>query len=349
MTTLCDIRKRRSCNPVLKQRRSESHQHARTAGEPASWKTTDASAEIDVAVLTLRVQALISHEISFIHDAAFKSRSMSTRLRHEMEALDAGEEQSSNVATQASSLANGSMHSVPLLEADEERRLFQCMNFAKFLANSHRSRLCPQNPNAAEIAEIERLLGLAACFRNRILCANTRLVASIARRFAKEANRFDELLSDGYLVLLKAIEKFDASRGFRFSTYATHAIRREFYHSLYRRKKDPLKTAGSLERETVVGFSSDVDAQDFHRDRFQRYQWIMRYIEDEFNARDQTILSLRFGVADESAPQTLMEVGAKLGLSKERIRQLQMHAVEQLREAARKEFPDELENRSEPE
>ncbi len=51
--------------------------------------------------------------------------------------------------------------------------------------------------------------------------SNLRLVASIARKFSKSRNDFEELLSEGNAILLYAVDKFDFSRGFRFSTYAT--------------------------------------------------------------------------------------------------------------------------------
>jgi RNA polymerase sigma factor (sigma-70 family) len=133
--------------------------------------------------------------------------------------------------------------------------------------------------------------------------------------------------------LLNAVDKFNYSLGFRFSTYATHAIRREFYHRICRRKNERTKFTSDLE-PAPAGTSSQGDMQDEELEQFHRYQWVMRLIKTELDDRDQSILSLRFGFTEPDGQQTLTKVGEKLGLSKERVRQLQMRAIETVRQAA---------------
>src|SRR4029079_16613700 len=100
-----------------------------------------------------------------------------------------------------------------------------------------RRKLDTRQPQVEEVNQIDRLLAVAAQDRNEIVAANVRLVISIIKKLANEMLTFDELLSDGIDVLMRAADKFDFSRGFRFSTYATTAIRHTLHrlrHNAYR-------------------------------------------------------------------------------------------------------------------
>ena len=68
--------------------------------------------------------------------------------------------------------------------------------------------------------------------RNRIVCANLRLVVSIAKRYVRPGQNFSELVSDGNVSLMRAVRLFDYSLGNRFSTYATWAVVNNFAHSI---------------------------------------------------------------------------------------------------------------------
>ena len=113
-----------------------------------------------------------------------------------------------------------------LLTADEERELFRRMNYLKFRAAQLREEIDVDRPRSQLLEEAEQCLTEAAAVRAHIVQSNARLVVAIVKKFVSPQHSFDELLSDGMLTLLNAAEKFDYDRGFRFSTYATRAIRR---------------------------------------------------------------------------------------------------------------------------
>ena len=79
---------------------------------------------------------------------------------------------------------------------------------------------------------IENLYEESVATKNQIISANLRLVVSIAKRYVGPAEDFFELVSDGNLSLIRAVEKFDVSRGNRFSTYATWAIMKNFARTI---------------------------------------------------------------------------------------------------------------------
>lgn len=122
----------------------------------------------------------------------------------------------------------------PLLRPEGERTLFRKMNFCKYRALRLRSQLNPRRPAKRLVDQIETLLRTAERCRSQLVESNLRLVGAIARGFRNSNLDVEELVSEGNVVLLNAVEKFDFSRGFRFSTYATHAIRRHLYRRILR-------------------------------------------------------------------------------------------------------------------
>ena len=112
---------------------------------------------------------------------------------------------------------------------EDETALFRQMNFYKFLASEHRSSLDILDPDPQTLDSIEFMLGQARSIRDHIIQANLRLVMSIAKKFVTPSQSFDELLSEGTVTLMQAVEKFDFDRGFRFSTYAYRSISRTAY------------------------------------------------------------------------------------------------------------------------
>ena len=121
-----------------------------------------------------------------------------------------------------------SMYETPLLTREQEQHLFRKMNYLKHKASELRKRLDDRRPSMAAMDLIEKLAKEATAVKNDIVRANLRLVVSIAKRYASAPDHLFELISDGNMSLIRAAEKFDFARGFRFSTYATWAIMKNF-------------------------------------------------------------------------------------------------------------------------
>src|SRR5262249_1607938 len=86
----------------------------------------------------------------------------------------------------------------------------------------------PSRVRVETLEEIERLQEQANTVKEMLINANMRLVVNIAKRHGGQADNFFELLSDGNMSLIRAVEKFDYGRGVKFSTYAAWAIRKSF-------------------------------------------------------------------------------------------------------------------------
>src|SRR5262249_8064938 len=123
-----------------------------------------------------------------------------------------------------------SLYEVPLLNKEQEQHLFRKMNFLKYKASQLRRRIHkegddielvdPTKVRIHDLNRIEELQKQANEVKDQLINANMRLVVSIAKRHSGHAENFFELLSDGNMSLIRAVEKFDFGRGFKFSTYA---------------------------------------------------------------------------------------------------------------------------------
>jgi len=115
------------------------------------------------------------------------------------------------------------MSKVPLLNMEEEISLakrYEAGRAARDQLIRMGKRISPEERERLEAAEADGLLA-----REHLIKANTRLVVSVAKRYTNRGVHFLDLIQEGNLGLMKAVEKFDHSRGFRFSTYATWWIR----------------------------------------------------------------------------------------------------------------------------
>ena len=229
---------------------------------------------------------------------------------------------------------------IPLLTADQERDLFRRMNYLKYRSNALRSRLKPDRPVVRHMDDIERMLAEATEVRNHIVQANTRLVVSIARRLMHVPDAFDEMISTGNMVLIKAVERFDYSRGFRFSTYATHSVRRELFRSFGQRQKLRLSEV-STAPEILLDSVENRDESRNYQEQDRKVNYVRSLMEKVLPEREQKVVISRFGL-DSGSGHTLREIGEAMGLSKERVRQLHLRAIDRLQAVAITDMPDIL-------
>ena len=231
-------------------------------------------------------------------------------------------------------LAN--LYDVPLLTRPQEAHLFRKMNYLKYKARGLRDALDARRPQGRLLKQIENLYDEAAAIKNQIVSANLRLVVSIAKRYVGPAADFFDLVSDGNISLIRAAEKFDVSRGNRFSTYASWAIMMNFARSIpaVLRHRSRFVTNNA---ETFGAAADDcVDQYEQESAQKQRESHVAAILR-RLDERERQIVTSRFGLTRGREPQTLQQVGAALGVTKERVRQLQCRALDKLRTAAEEE------------
>jgi RNA polymerase primary sigma factor/RNA polymerase sigma factor len=234
------------------------------------------------------------------------------------------------------------LYEVPLLTREQEYHLFRRFNYLKHKATKLRQKLDPARARTSVMNEIEKLYDEAVKIKNEIVQANLRLVVSIAKRHVSGSEDFFGLVSDGNMSLIRAVEKFDFSRGNKFSTYASWAIMKNFARTIpeefkrrdrFRTSQDELFTSKQDVRSDEVGQES---AQKVREQQIER-------ILSRLDERERQIIVSRFGLDHNREPLTLKEVGHEMGVTKERIRQLEARALDKARLAAEEdhvEVPD---------
>lgn len=238
--------------------------------------------------------------------------------------------------------------------------------------------------------------------RNRMVESNLRLVVKIARHYNRRGLPFLDLIEEGNLGLMHAIEKFDPERGFRFSTYATWWIRQTIERAIMNQSRtirlpihvvkelnsylraarkltqkldheatceeiaemvdkpiDEIKRILDLNKDTTsidnpVAQDSDkslvdIIADENHQDPVDLLSDsdLQEHLEDwlnELNEKQREIIERRFGLRGYDKT-TLEEVGEAVGLTRERVRQIQIEALHKLRKIIEKQgFADNFED-----
>ena len=284
--------------------------------------------------LQTRIQDLLHREIAFIHNPEFNLRHAHRKILKEGE-LPSRQNDPSQLPR--GPIQNGAagyfaeLHEYSLLTADQQITLFRRMNYLKFKANALRSVLTPRTTDESAINEIEWLLTEARKARDQIITANLRLVVSIAKKYASHLHTLEDLLSEGHVSLIRATEKFDYSRGYQFSTYATYAIRNDYFRVFKRQQQDSERLESGVDELAAAG-EDDADEDVRAAEEYRRYQLLLQAMQGNLDDRDRRIVMLRFGIDQQNGPQTLKSVGQDLGLSKERVRQLETRAIAKLKQ-----------------
>ncbi len=231
-----------------------------------------------------------------------------------------------------------SLYEVPLLAREQELHLFRQMNYLKYSANRLRESIDPAKARTADLDEIERLGDEALAVKNQIISANLRLVVSIAKRHVGPSNDFFHLVSDGNMSLIRAVEKFDYARGNKFSTYASWAIMKNFARTIpeENHRRDRFVTGHEEMFEAAADNRSD---EHEYESAQKRMQDAVKGMLGRLDDRERRIIVSRYGISGANE-QTLEQLGKELGITKERVRQIESRAQDKLRKIAGEEKLD---------
>ena len=222
------------------------------------------------------------------------------------------------------------LRNTPVLNRELEVELFRRYNYLKYLACVTRGGMKPTIVHSDRLNEIENYLAEAETVKKTIIEANLRLVVSIAGKHATGEANFLELVSKGNFALIKAVEEFDYTRGIRFSRAASLSIAKEYAKVSGKTTELTKEKAGSL--ANILPFLKTAKS-DFAAIERARHS-LVQVIKDELDQREQYIILNHFGLVGSlirKNKKTLQQIGEDLGLTKERVRQLELIALQKLR------------------
>lgn len=223
----------------------------------------------------------------------------------------------------------------PLLTKDQEQHLFRKMNFLKHRLHKLQEELDPARARASDLRRLEELREEANAVRDVLISCNQRLVYNNSKKHLNAGEPIDDLVSDGNLSLMRAVEKFDYARGNKFSTYATWAIIKNFARSIPDAKTH--KQRYMTGHEELFEAKADVrtDEQEVLAQADAARARVNRLL-DHLDPRTRDVIRMRTGL-DGSQEMTLEQIGQHFGITKERVRQINVRGMKQLREWAAKE------------
>jgi len=317
------------------EKRSIFQQHHRGSSVPTLCKRFGRTRSSIMRILNeVRAGRILELPLDYIYNPAFDDPAAEAEILGPVPAVEAAGRKLRVPSGLPPYLA--SLYDVPLLTREMEYHLFRKMNYLKHCAAKLRQQVTSRTATSEVMDRIEALYEQAVRVKNQIVQANLRLVVSIAKRHMSGSDDFFALVSDGNISLIRAVEKFDYSRGNKFSTYASWAIMKNFARTIptefkhrdrFRTTAEELFLAREDERKNPYLEESA------YRTRQRQVLRILNRLDD----REQKIIQARFGLGRGNEPLTLKEVGQEMGVTKERIRQLEARALSKLREAADKE------------
>lgn len=231
----------------------------------------------------------------------------------------------------------------PTLSGDQERKLFLAFNYARYRIQQVFDQFDSKRLTTAAIEEIltwHRRSEEAKCL---LVQANVPLVLAMAKRTRLGNIDYAELISEGNMALLRSVDKFDCARGFKFSTYACRAILKSFSRVAMKigryRGRFPVEFDPTLEKSDFL----ETQRLDHEAECVSELRGIMEENTAELNDVETKVLTARFALgigpyAAAGEPQTLEQVGLLIGVTKERVRQIQNRALAKLREKLQKDF-----------
>src|SRR5437763_1005336 len=219
-----------------------------------------------------------------------------------------------------------------LMKGPEERMMFLRFNYSK-LRLCKLQRLIKKNgltrKRADEVLEWHRRF---EHFREYLVRTNLALVLAMAKRTRLGDVDFAEIVSEGNMALIRAVDKFNVDKGFKFSTYACRAILKAF-------SRTALKSSRHKSRFPVE-FEPDMEKSDWQdrrrgaveEDCIDELKAIVTRNLADLSPVEDTVIRRRFNwEQDDESPLTLEEVGAIIGVTKERVRQIQNKALAKIR------------------
>lgn len=282
-----------------------------------------------------RVEALLEENYAFMDSPVFKQRNLERSL-FAFEERDGVEPAlpltSWYQPTRDEAIDETMSHAPQLMKGGEEKLMFLRFNFCKrrlTLLQKLIKRDGLTRERAEAFLEWHRKF---EHFREYLVRTNLALVLAMAKRTRLGDVDFAEVVSEGNMALIRAVDKFNVDRGFKFSTYACRAILKAFSRTSLKASRHRTRFPVEFEPDMEKSDWSDRKRDMVEEDCIDELKQIVdRNLADLSNV-EETVIRRRFNWEQhEENPLTLEEVGQIIGVTKERVRQIQNKALAKIR------------------
>ena len=219
-----------------------------------------------------------------------------------------------------------------LMKADEEKMMFLRFNYSKMRLQKLQKKIEKDGLTKEVADDFVEWHRKFEHFREYLVRTNLALVLAMAKRTRLGDVDFAEVVSEGNMALLRAVDKFNVERGFKFSTYACRAILKAFSRTSIKASKYKTRFPVEFEPDFEKSDWSDRRRNAVEEDCVDELKQIVDRNLAELSEVEQTVIRRRFNWQQaEDSPMTLEEVGQIIGVTKERVRQIQNKALTKIR------------------
>ena len=331
MATATEMKNTTKTRAASKELKADLPQQSDAAADAAPEKEAVKRAAPIPRLLRARAEALMQEQLDFMDSEQFQRRGIEKEIFDEEIAplpLVAWYQPTRDDAFSADQQVGAPQ----LMKPAEEKLMFLRFNFAKLKIGRIQRRIKRKGMNKKDAQELVQWYNKYEHLREYLVRTNLALVLAMAKRTRLGDVDFAEIVSEGNMALIRAVEKFNVDKGFKFSTYACRAILKAFSRTAMKHSRHRQRFPVEFEPDLEKSNWNEIRRGQVEEDCVVELKTIVDRNLADLSDVEQTVLKRRFNwEQNENSPLTLEQVGRIIGVTKERVRQIQNKALTKIR------------------